>query len=78
MCILSSLYVFGLTNAPAVVMDSMNRFFHQFLDLFMIVFLFYILVYCKTKEDYVYHLRPVLQTLKISSCMLSSLIMCFG
>ncbi|XP_022868589.1 uncharacterized protein LOC111388143 [Olea europaea var. sylvestris] len=30
---------FGLTNAPAVFMDLMNRVFHQYLDQFVIVFI---------------------------------------
>lgn len=38
--------------------------FRQFLDLFIIVFIDEILVYSKSKEDYVNYLQIVLQTLK--------------
>ncbi|XP_020967545.1 uncharacterized protein LOC107615442 [Arachis ipaensis] len=51
---------FGLTNAPAVFMDYMNRIFHLFLDKFVVVFIDDILVYSKTEEDHAEHLRTVL------------------
>nr|GEV31879.1 putative reverse transcriptase domain, aspartic peptidase domain protein [Tanacetum cinerariifolium] len=54
---------FGLTNAPAVFMDLMNRIFHEYLDKFVIVFIDDILVYSKTKEEYEEHLRIGLGTL---------------
>ncbi|XP_057443196.1 uncharacterized protein LOC130734935 [Lotus japonicus] len=55
---------FGVTNAPAIFMDYMNRIFHPFLGKFVIVFIDDILVYSKTKEEHVEHLRAVLQILK--------------
>nr|GEY17825.1 reverse transcriptase [Tanacetum cinerariifolium] len=55
---------FGLTNAPAVFMDLMNRIFHEYLDKFVIVFIDDILLYSKTKEEYEEHLRIVLGTLR--------------
>ena len=42
----------GLTNAPTVFMDLMNRVFCQFLDWFVIVFIDDILIYTKSKEDH--------------------------
>ena len=54
---------FGLTNAPAYFMDLMNRVFHPFLDKFVVVFIDDILVYSRTKEDHMEHLRTVLKTL---------------
>jgi hypothetical protein len=39
---------FGLTNAPVVFMDTMNRVFHDYLDQFTIVFIDDILIYSKT------------------------------
>ncbi|KAL0545979.1 hypothetical protein IC582_015883 [Cucumis melo] len=53
---------FGLTNAPAVFMDLMNRVFREFLDTFVIVFINDILIYSKTKAEHEEHLRMVLQT----------------
>ncbi|KAL0533347.1 hypothetical protein IC582_030166 [Cucumis melo] len=54
---------FGLTNAPAVFMDLMNRVFREFLDTFVIVFIDDILIYSKTEAEHEEHLRIVLQTL---------------
>ena len=39
---------FGVTDAPAVFMDYMNRIFHPFLDKFVIVFIDDILVYSRS------------------------------
>src|SRR5580765_5440115 len=48
---------FGVTNAPAVFMDYMNRVFSQFLDEFVVVFIDDILVYSKSREEHEVHLR---------------------
>ncbi|GJY22151.1 putative reverse transcriptase domain-containing protein [Tanacetum coccineum] len=55
---------FGLTNAPAVFMDLMNRVCRPYLDKFVIVFIDDILIYSKTREENVEHLRLVLEQLK--------------
>ena len=55
---------FGLTNAPAVFMDLMNRVFQPYLDSFVVVFIDDILVYYKSKEEHYQHLKMVLQTLR--------------
>ncbi|KAJ9543627.1 hypothetical protein OSB04_023334 [Centaurea solstitialis] len=55
---------FGLTNAPAAFMDLMNRVCRPMLDRSVIVFIDDILVYSKTKEDHVVHLREVLEVLR--------------
>ncbi|GJX19832.1 putative reverse transcriptase domain-containing protein, partial [Tanacetum coccineum] len=51
---------FGLTNAPAVFMDLMNRVCRPYLDKFMIMFIDDILIYSKTQEEHVEHLRHVI------------------
>jgi len=55
---------FGVTNAPGVFMDYMNRVFHPYLDSFVVVFIDDILVYSKTREEHEEHLRIVLHTLR--------------
>ncbi|CAA0841269.1 Uncharacterized mitochondrial protein AtMg00860, partial [Striga hermonthica] len=55
---------FGLSNAPAVFMDLMNRIFHPYLDQFFIVFIDDILIYSKSQKEHEEHLRVVLETLR--------------
>lgn len=55
---------FGLTNAPAIFMDLMNRVCRPFLDKSVIVFIDDILIYSKSKEEHEKHLREVLETLR--------------
>ena len=55
---------FGLTNALAAFMDLMNRVFQPYLDKFIIVFIYDILVYSGNPEEHSEHLRIVLQTLR--------------
>ncbi|KAA0042461.1 ty3-gypsy retrotransposon protein [Cucumis melo var. makuwa] len=47
---------FGLTKAPVVFMDLLNRVFKDFLDTFVIVFIDDILVYSKTEAVHKEHL----------------------
>ena len=51
---------FRLTNTPAAFMDLMNRVFRPFLDQFIIVFIDDILVYPRSEEEHVMHLKAVL------------------
>ena len=47
---------FGLTNAPIVFMDLMNRVFHPYLDQFVIVFIYDILVFSKNAKEHTFRL----------------------
>ncbi|KAL0539347.1 hypothetical protein IC582_023557 [Cucumis melo] len=55
---------FGLTNAPTIFMDLMNRVFKDFLDTFVIVFIDDILIYSKTEAEHEKHLHQVLDTFR--------------
>ncbi|KAM0061095.1 putative nucleotidyltransferase, Ribonuclease H [Helianthus debilis subsp. tardiflorus] len=55
---------FGLTNAPAAFMDLMNRVCRPMLDRSVIVFIDDILIYSKSEEDHMVHLREVLEMLR--------------
>ncbi|GJR84960.1 putative reverse transcriptase domain-containing protein [Tanacetum coccineum] len=55
---------FGLTNAPAIFMDLMNRVCKPYLDKFVIVFIYDILIYSKNKKEHEEHLKLILELLK--------------
>ncbi len=55
---------FGLCNAPATFMRVMDDVLHPFLDDFIIVYLDDILIFSKSREDHVMHVRKVLDVLK--------------
>nr|GEZ08427.1 putative reverse transcriptase domain-containing protein [Tanacetum cinerariifolium] len=54
----------GLTNAPAVFVDLMNRVCRSFLDKFVIVIIDDILIYSKNKKEHEDHLRIILELLQ--------------
>ncbi|KAA3484112.1 Retrotransposon protein [Gossypium australe] len=56
--------LFGLTNAPAIFMDLMNRIFWPYLDKFVMVFIDDILIYSRDENDHAEHLSVVLQVLR--------------
>ena len=55
---------FGLANAPAVFRTLMNKIFSQQIGKSVLVYLDDILVYSKTPEDHLKHLREVFRILK--------------
>lgn len=55
---------FGLTNAPATFMHLMNNVFHDSIGKFVIVYLDDILIYSRTFEEHLNHIRHVLQRLR--------------
>nr|GEZ25596.1 putative reverse transcriptase domain-containing protein [Tanacetum cinerariifolium] len=55
---------FGLTNAPAIFMDLINRVCKPYLDKFVIVFIDDILIYSKNKQENREHLKLILELLK--------------
>ncbi|GKD27924.1 putative reverse transcriptase domain-containing protein [Tanacetum coccineum] len=56
--------LFGLTNAPPVFIDLMNRVCKPYLDKFVIVFVDDILVYSKDEEEHGKYLKIILRLLK--------------
>lgn len=59
-----SMIPIGMTNAPGIFMQYMNRIFHPYLDQFVVVFIDNILVNLKLNDKHAGHLRIVLHTLK--------------
>ncbi|GBG65022.1 hypothetical protein CBR_g49091 [Chara braunii] len=55
---------FGLTNAPTTFQAAMTNEFRAMLDRFVLVYLDDILVYSRSLEDHLGHLRRVLETLR--------------
>ena len=55
---------FGLTNAPATFMRLMNDALRPFLDDFVIVYLYDILIFSKMWEEHLNHVKQTLDVLK--------------
>ncbi|WMV57916.1 hypothetical protein MTR67_051301 [Solanum verrucosum] len=69
---------FGLTNAPTEFIDLMNRVFRQYLGMFVIVFINDILIYSRSEDDHINHLRIVLKILKEQQLLKSLANVSFG
>lgn len=55
---------FGLNNAPSTFMRLMNEVLKKFLGKFVILYLDDILIFSKTNQEHLEHIRQVLQRLK--------------
>lgn len=55
---------FGLTNAPGTFQAFINNVLREFLDVFVVVYLDDILVYSKTIDEHVQHVRQVLTAMR--------------
>ena len=55
---------FGITNAPATFMRIMNDVLRPFIDDFVIVYLDDILIFSKTWEEHLKHVKKTLDVLK--------------
>src|SRR6476469_7799132 len=59
-----NLLTFELTNAPATFQSVMNDMLRRYMGKFVVVYLDDILIFSKTAEDHLSHLKQVLQTLR--------------
>ena len=55
--------LFGLTNAPATCQQLVNDTLTEYLDVFTVAYLDDILIYSKTFEEHVRHIKIILEKL---------------
>ena len=61
---------FGLTNAPASFQRLVNDILHEYLDIFVIVYLDNILIYSKTKKEHTKYIQSILAKLVAKKLLL--------
>ncbi|GJW04146.1 putative reverse transcriptase domain-containing protein [Tanacetum coccineum] len=64
---------FGLTDAPAIFMDLMNRVCKPYLDKFVIVFIDDILIYSRSKEEHEEHLKLIFKGIHVDPAKIESI-----
>jgi hypothetical protein len=69
---------FGLCNAPSTFQALMNDILDNYLWKFVLVFFDDILIYSRTWEDHLQHIRQVLALLQLNSVFLKKLKCSFG
>ncbi|KAL3682839.1 hypothetical protein R1sor_000861 [Riccia sorocarpa] len=57
---------FGLCNAPSTFMTLMNTVFREELDQFVIIYIDDILIYSKSWEEHLEHIRVVMEKLRVN------------
>ncbi|MBW0533481.1 hypothetical protein O181_073196 [Austropuccinia psidii MF-1] len=63
---------FGLTNAPASFQNLVNDIFYDLLDVYVVVYLDYIIGFFKSEEEHVTHLSTVLPRLRANNLFAKS------
>ncbi|MBW0559273.1 hypothetical protein O181_098988 [Austropuccinia psidii MF-1] len=58
---------FGLTNAPASFQNLVNDIFQDLLDVYVVAYLYYIMVFSKSAEEHVTHVSTVLSSLRANA-----------
>jgi hypothetical protein len=58
---------FGMTNAPSTFMRLMNEVLRAFIGRFVVVYFDYILIYSKSMDEHMEHLRAVFDALRAAN-----------
>ena len=62
---------FGLSNAPSIFMRLMNEMLKEYMGKFVIVYLNDILIFSRTREEHIQHVRKVLEKLQQNKLLIN-------